>query len=76
MKQFGLIGNEHVKFICLKCGEKEEISMDVVKFLDGSDLMFEPEAPPQFSCKRCEGEMYPEYYKNDLGVEFRISDVQ
>lgn len=50
--------------------------MDVVKFLDGSDLMFEPEAPPQFSCKRCEGEMYPEYYKNDLGVEFRISDVQ
>ena len=50
--------------------------MEVVHFLDAGDVAFDPENAPQFDCEKCGGEMYPEYYKNVLGYEFRISDRQ
>lgn len=64
-----------VKFICLGCDEKEEVPRDVVEFLDGMDVDDDPFNPPQFTCKKCGEEMYPEYYKNEFGYEFQISDV-
>ncbi|BDP89182.1 hypothetical protein EfmAA818_27780 [Enterococcus faecium] len=76
LKQFAGIGNANVKFICLSCGEKESIPMDVVKFLDDADIANDPNNPPQFTCEKCGKEMYPEYYRNALGIEFKISDVQ
>lgn len=75
MKQYDLIGTNKVRFICLKCHEKEEIPRDVVEFLDGLDVDYNSVNPPQFTCKQCGGEMYPEYYKNEYGYEFQISDV-
>ncbi|WP_246023373.1 transposase, partial [Enterococcus nangangensis] len=59
---------------CSKCGEKEDIPKSVVDLLDGTDLEYEPNQPPQFSCEKCGGEMYPEYYRNGLGKEFRFSE--
>lgn len=50
--------------------------MDIVKLLDDADIAYSPNNPPQFTCEKCGNEMYPEYYKNALGVEFKISDVQ
>ncbi|MDT2456401.1 hypothetical protein ACE4Z8_18435 [Enterococcus avium] len=44
--------------------------------MDAGDVAFDPENAPQFDCEKCGGEMYPEYYKNILGHEFRISDRQ
>ncbi|HWQ41541.1 MAG TPA: hypothetical protein VN456_05840 [Desulfosporosinus sp.] len=32
--------------------------------------------PPQFSCEKCGGDMYPEYYKGLHGYEYKISDIQ
>lgn len=55
--------------------EKEEIPRDVVEFLDGIDVDHDPFNPPQFMCKKCGEEMHPEYYKNEFGYEFQISDV-
>ena len=49
--------------------------MDVVKFLDDADIANDPNNPPQFTCEKCGKEMYPEYYRNALGIEFKISDV-
>ncbi|NVN79547.1 hypothetical protein GM526_21095 [Enterococcus avium] len=65
-----------MKFICLSCGEKESIPMDVVKFLDDADIANDPNNPPKFTCEKCGKEMYPEYYRNALGIEFKISDLQ
>ena len=65
-----------VHYICLECGIKEKIPKEVVQFLDAGDVAFDPENAPQFDCEKCVGEMYPEYYKNVLGHEFRISDRQ
>jgi len=31
--------------------------------------------PPQFSCEKCGGTMYPEYYKGLHGNEYKITDV-
>ncbi|HBM8942603.1 TPA: hypothetical protein NOB03_001137 [Enterococcus faecium] len=76
LKQFAGIGDANVKFICLSCGEKESIPMDVVKFLDDADIANDPNNPPQFTCEKCGKEMYPEYYRNALGIEFKISDLQ
>ena len=50
--------------------------MDVVKFLDDADIANDPNNPPQFTCEKCGKEMYPEYYSNALGIEFKISDRQ
>ncbi|MHB8125436.1 MAG: hypothetical protein ACYDEJ_07305 [Desulfitobacteriaceae bacterium] len=36
----------------------------------------DPTVPPQFSCKKCGGDMYPEYYKGLHGYEYKISDIQ
>ncbi|OJG90900.1 hypothetical protein RV16_GL001148 [Enterococcus saccharolyticus] len=47
----------------------------MVEFLDGMDVDHDPFNPPQFTCKKCGEEMYPEYYKNEFGYEFHISDV-
>ncbi|HFC9338290.1 TPA: hypothetical protein QFG24_002217 [Enterococcus faecium] len=44
--------------------------------MDAGGVAFDPENAPQFDCGKCGGEMYPEYYKNVLGYEFRISDRQ
>ena len=68
--------NGVVHYICLECGIKEKIPKEVVQFLDAGDVAFDPENAPQFDCEKCVGEMYPEYYKNVLGHEFRISDRQ
>lgn len=76
MKQFASAGKDNIRFICLNCHEVEDIPKEVVKMLDGTDLMVSPDAAPQFSCEKCGGEMYPEYYRNELGREFRIEDVQ
>ncbi len=46
LKQFAGIGDANVKFICLSCGEKESIPMDVVKFLDDADIANDPNNPP------------------------------
>ena len=56
-------------FICLSCTE-EEISKDVVEFLDGMDVDSNPFSPPQFTCKKCGEEMYPKYYKNEFDYTF------
>lgn len=52
------------------------IPSDVVEMLDAFDVEHDPFNPPQFACERCGGEMYPEYYKNELGHEFQISDMK
>lgn len=62
-----------VNYICLQCREKEEIPYTVVRDYDLMDDG-DPEVPPQFSCKACGGEMYPEYYKGVHGYEYRITD--
>ncbi len=51
LKQFAGIGNANVKFICLSCGEKESIPMDVVKFLDDADIANDPNNPPNLPVK-------------------------
>lgn len=58
MRNFGLIGSANVRFICLNCHEVEEIPREVVTMLDGTDLAFSPDQPPQFICENCGGEMY------------------
>ena len=40
--------------------------------MDDGDSM----VPPQFSCEKCGGTMYPEYYKGLHGYEYKISDIQ
>lgn len=76
MKRFASAGKGSIRFICLNCHEAENIPKEVVKILDGTDLMVSPDVAPQFSCEKCSGEMYPEYYRNELGHEFRIEDVR
>lgn len=41
------------------------------------DLMDDgdPTTPPMFSCEKCGGDMYPEYYKGVHGVEYKLSDI-
>jgi hypothetical protein len=36
----------------------------------------DPTTPPMFSCEKCGGEMYPEYYKRVQGIEYKISDIR
>ncbi|WP_261321618.1 hypothetical protein [Enterococcus raffinosus] len=72
LKSFDSIGT--INYSCLNCGVKEKIPKDVVQFLDAGDVGDDPENAPQFECEKCGGEMYPEYYKNAFGYEFRISD--
>jgi hypothetical protein len=31
---------------------------------------------PNLPVEKCGKEMYPEYYRNALGIEFKISDLQ
>lgn len=77
MKQSGLIGtNGPVTFKCLNCGMYEDIPRDVVRFLDDSDIEYDSQSAPQFTCDKCGGAMYPKYYKNQFGYEFKISDVE
>jgi hypothetical protein len=42
--------------------------------MDEGDLA----VPPQFSCEKCGGEMYPEYYEGEgvYGQVYRIEDVR
>lgn len=42
--------------------------------LDGSDLAYSPDQPPQFVCEDCGGAMSRVYYRNELGYEFRLED--
>lgn len=35
----------------------------------------DPMTPPMFSCEKCGGQMYPEYYKGVHGIEYKLSDV-
>ena len=50
--------------------------MEIVRFLDDADVVFDAENPPQFDCALCGGETYPEEYRNAFGYEFKISDVR
>ena len=36
----------------------------------------DPTVPPQFSCEKCGGEMYLEYYMGLHGYESKISEIQ
>jgi ribosome biogenesis SPOUT family RNA methylase Rps3 len=65
-----------VNFICLECGISEGIPLENVQFIEGMDIDVDPLSAPQFRCAVCSGAMYPEYYKNSYGYEFRISDKQ
>ncbi|WP_018214534.1 MULTISPECIES: hypothetical protein [Desulfitobacterium] len=49
--------------------------MKVVREFDAMDDG-DPTVPPQFSCEKCGGEMYPEYYKGLHGYDYKISDVR
>jgi hypothetical protein len=40
--------------------------------MDDGDLT----VPPQFSCEKCGGEMYPEYYEGVHGQIYRLEDVE
>lgn len=35
----------------------------------------DPSTPPVFSCEKCSGQMYPEYYKGVHGIKYRITDI-
>jgi len=41
-------------------------------FMDDGDST----TPPMFSCEKCGGEMYPEYYKGVHGIEYKLSDIR
>ena len=62
-------GNGKVRFICLKCGEKEDIPKSVVDLLDGTDLEYEPNQPPQFSCEKCGGEFEEDQMIENICIE-------
>ncbi len=64
-----------VHYICLQCNGQEEIALKVVREFDAMDDG-DPTVPPQFSCEKCGGEMYPEYYKGLHGYDYKISDVR
>lgn len=72
LAEFASIGKDNVRFICLKCGETEVIPKEVVDLLDGSDLEYDTNHLPQVTCKSCESERYPEYYRNAAGIEFQV----
>ena len=63
-----------ISYICLECHENEEIPLDVVRTMDAMDDG-DSTVPPQFSCEKCGGTMYPEYYKGLHGNEYKITDV-
>lgn len=46
----------------------------IVDYMDSQDIEFDSENPPQFRCDNCKGEMYPKYYKNQKGKEFRMPE--
>ena len=75
LNDFGLTGTSSVEFICQKCSQHEDIPREVVELLDGTDLAFSADQPPQFSCENCDGVMSPVYYKNQLGHEFILDEV-
>ena len=54
--------------------QDEEIPREIEIMLDGSDLAYSPDQPPQFVCEDCGGAMSPVYYRNKLGYEFRLED--
>ena len=53
----------------------EAIPYEVVRDFDAMDDG-DPTVPPQFSCEKCGGAMYPEYYKGIHGYEYKVSDVR
>jgi len=59
----------------LQCNEREEIPLEVVRDFDAMDDG-DSSVPPQFSCGKCEGNMYPEYYKGLHGHIYKITDIQ
>lgn len=64
-----------VNYICLECNQNEGIPLNVVRsfdIMDDGDLT----VAPQFSCEKCGGVMYPEYYKGVHGYEYRITDIR
>jgi len=59
----------------LECNQTEGIPLNVVRSFDEMDDG-DPTVPPQFSCEKCGGTMYPEYYKGIHGYEYKITDVK
>lgn len=49
--------------------------MGVVRDFDMMDDG-DPTVPPQFSCEKCGGETYPEYYRGVHGYEYSMTDVR
>ena len=74
MKQIDSIGKDYVKYICLNCHMIEWFPKVIVDYMDSQDIEFDSENPPQFRCDNCKGEMYPKYYKNQKGKEFRMPE--
>ncbi|WP_211236969.1 hypothetical protein [Aneurinibacillus terranovensis] len=64
-----------VNYVCLVCDEIEQIPYDVVRSFDAMDHG-DLTVPPQFSCEKCGGEMYPEYYEGIHGYIYKIEDVK
>jgi hypothetical protein len=51
----------------------EKIPLSIVRDFDIMDSG-DPNIPPRFSCEKCGGEMYPEYYKCIYGQQYKITD--
>jgi hypothetical protein len=64
-----------VSYVCLVCNETEGIPYDTVRSFDAMDDG-DLTVPPQFSCEKCGGEMYPEYYEGIRGHIYKIEDVK
>jgi hypothetical protein len=65
-----------VLYICLSCEKEEEIFYQVVRNFDRQNFLFGDESvSPKFSCENCGRAMYPRYYKEIHGFEYRILDV-
>ncbi|WP_434512017.1 hypothetical protein [Desulfitobacterium sp. AusDCA] len=55
---------------------KYNSGVDTVMFITVWEKIEKNTVPPQSSCEKCGGEMYPEYYKGLHGNEYEISDVR
>ncbi len=59
----------------MQCELVEEIPLSVVQDFDAMDDG-DLSVPPMFTCEKCGGEMYPEYYRGMHGKEYQLSDIK
>ena len=65
----GTQNSSMIRYVCNRCGNDEEIPLDVVKTFDEMDQSNINE-PPQFDCEVCGGLMRPEKYISIFGKLF------